>query len=121
MSNKRYNSAYYKRVRLEVLQRDYYTCHYCAMEANTVDHLIPISKGGTDDASNMVAACNSCNSGKRDRLNVPQNALKSAPRSAPRSALNDASRGRFFESDFRPTTPIGKIFPENGSARHYTE
>ncbi len=34
----------------------------------TVDHLIPISKGGTDEASNMVACCTQCNSSKRDRM-----------------------------------------------------
>ena len=95
---RRYNSTYYQRVRLEVLQRDYKTCHYCGQEANTVDHLIPISKGGTDEATNMVACCSTCNSSKRDRI---------AP--------------GFFERNSRPTTPIGKIFPENGSARHYTE
>lgn len=98
MAHKRYNSQYYQRTRLAVLQRDYYTCHYCGQEANTVDHLIPISKGGTDEASNMVAACNKCNSGKRDRI---------AP--------------TFFERNGTPTTPIGKIFPENGSAKHYLD
>lgn len=98
MPNKRYNSAYYQRVRREVLERDYFTCHYCSQEANTVDHLIPLSKGGTDEASNLVAACNKCNSGKRDRI---------AP--------------GFFERSRTPTTPIGKIFPENGSAKHYLD
>jgi 5-methylcytosine-specific restriction endonuclease McrA len=98
LSHKRYNSAYYRRVRKEVLDRDYWTCHYCGQEANTVDHLIPISKGGTDEATNMVAACIKCNSGKRDRM---------AP--------------TFFDSVRKPTTPIGKIFPENGSAKHYSD
>ena len=96
MTHKRYNSAYYQRVRQLVLERDYFTCHYCGQEANTVDHLIPISKGGTDEATNMVAACNPCNSGKRDRMTPT-----------------------FFERTPKPTTPIGKIFPENGSVRHY--
>jgi 5-methylcytosine-specific restriction endonuclease McrA len=98
LSHKRYNSAYYQRVRKLVLERDYFTCHYCGQEANTVDHLIPISKGGTDEATNMVAACIKCNSGKRDRI---------AP--------------TFFNAPFSPTTPIGKIFPENGSAKHYSD
>ncbi|MFN9899362.1 MAG: HNH endonuclease, partial [bacterium] len=65
MAHKRYQTSYYQRVRKEVLARDYYTCHYCGMEANTVDHLIPLSKNGTDEASNMVAACTKCNSSKR--------------------------------------------------------
>jgi 5-methylcytosine-specific restriction endonuclease McrA len=96
--SKRYHSAYYQRVRKEVLERDYYTCHYCGQEANTVDHVIPISKGGTDEATNMVAACIKCNSGKRDRMTPT-----------------------FFVRTPKPTTPIGKIFPENGSAVHYLE
>jgi 5-methylcytosine-specific restriction endonuclease McrA len=96
MGHKRYQSAYYQRVRKEVLDRDYWTCHYCGQEATTVDHVIPISKGGTDEAQNMVAACNPCNSGKRDRMTPT-----------------------FFERVSLPTTPIGKIFPENGSSVHY--
>lgn len=98
MSNKRYNTSYYQRIRKQVLERDYYTCHYCGQEANTIDHLVPISKNGTDEAFNCVAACTKCNSSKRDRM-TPS----------------------FFERDRTPTTPIGKIFPENGSARHYQE
>ena len=66
--SRRYNSSYYQKTRLQVLQRDYNTCHYCGLEATTVDHLIPISKGGTDEASNMVACCTQCNSSKRDRM-----------------------------------------------------
>ena len=98
MPHKRYQTAYYQRVRKEVLDRDYWTCHYCGQEANTVDHVIPISKGGTDEASNMVAACIKCNSGKRDRMTPT-----------------------FFERAGKPTTPIRKIFPENGSAVHYLD
>jgi len=36
-------------------------CVYCGDEANSVDHIIPISKGGTDDLNNLVAACARCN------------------------------------------------------------
>lgn len=32
-----------------------------------VDHVIPRSKGGTDDLSNLVLCCQTCNSTKRDR------------------------------------------------------
>ena len=97
MAHKRYQTAYYQRVRKEVLDRDYWTCHYCGQEATTVDHVIPISKGGTDEAANMVAACIKCNSGKRDRMTP-----------------------RFFESAARPTTPIGIFIPgKDETTRHY--
>lgn len=50
-----------------ILERDGHTCAYCGRTATTVDHVIPKARGGTDDESNLVAACVRCNSGKRDR------------------------------------------------------
>ena len=58
----------YKSVRLQVLARDEWTCRYCQQDATTVDHVIPIVKGGDPiDMNNMVAACRSCNSSKGSR------------------------------------------------------
>jgi 5-methylcytosine-specific restriction endonuclease McrA len=58
----------YKRVRLQVLARDGYVCHYCGQDATTVDHVIPIVKGGDPiSMDNMVAACRRCNSSKGSR------------------------------------------------------
>lgn len=57
-----------KRTRYEVLKRDNHTCRYCGGVAPdailTVDHVTPIALGGTDDPSNLVAACRDCNYGK---------------------------------------------------------
>jgi hypothetical protein len=36
-------------------------CAYCGDEAYTVDHVIPVNKGGTDQPENLVAACGRCN------------------------------------------------------------
>lgn len=33
----------------------------------TIDHIIPKSKGGTDDPENLRLACGSCNAAKKDR------------------------------------------------------
>jgi hypothetical protein len=33
-----------------------------------IDHLMPVSKGGTNDRDNLITACESCNQGKSDRL-----------------------------------------------------
>jgi 5-methylcytosine-specific restriction endonuclease McrA len=42
-------------------------CSYCgAVDNLTVDHLIPRLGGGPDEADNLVWACRSCNSSKRD-------------------------------------------------------
>lgn len=57
-----------KRTRYEVLRRDSNTCRYCGGSAPdvvlTIDHVTPVSLGGSDDPSNLVAACKDCNAGK---------------------------------------------------------
>ena len=55
-----------KRTRFEVLRRDNYTCRYCRSTEGTltIDHVTPVSLGGTDDPSNLVACCKDCNAGK---------------------------------------------------------
>jgi 5-methylcytosine-specific restriction endonuclease McrA len=43
-------------------------CAYCdALAPLEIEHMTPITRGGAHDASNIVPACKSCNSGKRDR------------------------------------------------------
>jgi len=57
-----------KRTRYEVLKRDNHTCRYCGASAPDVvlhvDHVTPVALGGSDDPSNLVAACKDCNAGK---------------------------------------------------------
>lgn len=57
-----------KRLRYEILRRDNHACRYCGAAAPdaklTVDHVVPIALGGTDEPSNLVAACIDCNAGK---------------------------------------------------------
>lgn len=57
-----------KRLRYEILRRDNHACRYCGGAAPdvklTVDHVVPVALGGTDDASNLVTACQPCNAGK---------------------------------------------------------
>lgn len=43
------------------------TCAYCGKAADTIDHIIPRSKNGSDDESNIVPCCKSCNSSKKDK------------------------------------------------------
>lgn len=47
--------------RARVLERDDHTCGYCGQHATHVDHIIAKANGGTDDESNLIASCSSCN------------------------------------------------------------
>lgn len=61
-------------IRFEVFKRDSFTCQYCGKKSPTVvlnvDHIEPVSKGGSNDLFNLITSCFECNNGKRDkRLN----------------------------------------------------
>lgn len=57
-----------KRLRYEILRRDSHTCRYCGASAPNVplcvDHVTPVTLGGTDTPDNLVTSCEPCNSGK---------------------------------------------------------
>lgn len=52
-------------VRREIFGRDGYACKACGTRANlSIDHIIPVRAGGTDDHSNLQTLCIRCNSKK---------------------------------------------------------
>lgn len=68
----------WRRLRAAVLERDGYVCHWCHGPANTVDHLIPRVRGGSDDETNLAAACVACNSRRgQAEAQQPRNAAPS--------------------------------------------
>jgi 5-methylcytosine-specific restriction endonuclease McrA len=66
-----YNSdvKLWKKISLEVFERDKFTCAYCGKTGGKieVDHIVPISKGGSNHLSNLVTACVKCNRQKKDK------------------------------------------------------
>ncbi|KAB1660377.1 HNH endonuclease [Pseudoclavibacter chungangensis] len=50
-----------------VLRRDDHRCGYCDAFANTIDHILPRSRGGAHSWENLVACCLTCNNVKGDR------------------------------------------------------
>jgi HNH endonuclease len=52
-------------VRARVMARDGFRCLECgAVEDLTVDHIIPVAHGGTNEMSNLRTLCRHCNSRK---------------------------------------------------------
>lgn len=60
----------WRRLRIAVFQRDNFTCRYCGDKPLHLecDHVIPRSRGGSDNLSNLVASCRPCNSLKSNKI-----------------------------------------------------
>jgi len=56
------------KLRFEVFKRDGFTCQYCGRKTPEVileiEHVIPLSKGGTDEIDNLTTSCFEYNRGK---------------------------------------------------------
>lgn len=63
----------------------------CTGRADTLDHLMPYSKGGTDSVNNLRPACRHCNSLRADRLvqgrGIEVHVLLCAPRIRPHGGM----------------------------------
>lgn len=57
-----------KEVRDWWLEQRNAVCAYCQLAmATEIDHIVPVTKGGTNDRDNLVPACRSCNASKNDK------------------------------------------------------
>lgn len=91
-----------KKTRFEIFKRDAFTCQYCGATPPQailhVDHINPVSKGGGNEASNLITACLACNLGKS------ATPLESVPMSLEKHASDVAEREaqlRGYESVLR--------------------
>lgn len=129
-----------KRIRYEVLRRDNYTCHYChsADKELTIDHVIPVALGGSDNPDNLVACCRDCNIGKTSTspdeplvsdVNAHALAFREALKQASNLTLEDIQNEEdYTESVLRYWKDIASIddshclpYPESwkGTARYW--
>lgn len=59
----------YKKILDQLLHKYNFSCVHCGVKAGlTIDHIHPVSKGGTDDISNLQILCKSCNSKKGAKI-----------------------------------------------------
>lgn len=54
-------------------------CAYCQAPADTIDHVVPLVRGGTNYEGNLVVCCRSCNSSKSGRTVMEWRMGKRAP------------------------------------------
>ncbi|XP_042481057.1 uncharacterized protein LOC122061705 isoform X2 [Macadamia integrifolia] len=71
--------------RKNIFVRDVFTCQYCSSRHSlTVDHVLPISRGGEWKWENLVTACAKCNSRKGqmtlEEANMKLNKVPKAPK-----------------------------------------
>jgi len=71
-NNKTRRSSFTKSIRHEVFKKDKYHCIECGATNKKavlhIDHIIPVSKGGTDELDNLQTLCESCNLAKKNRI-----------------------------------------------------
>lgn len=74
MSKQSRRGAEWESIRRRILDRDGWTCVYCGKALDgadaTVDHVIPVDAGGTDDDSNLVASCRADNGRKSNKVMI---------------------------------------------------
>lgn len=99
----------WRKLRIAILKRDNNTCYYCGTpQANTVDHLTPLDKGGTDDFTNLVAACATCNYSKGSR--TEERYIKDRNRKHKRRMMKN---NEFLELGKTPPTPAMSFSPKS--------
>ena len=66
-TNKRgYDNAWRRIAKAAITARPW--CEYCGAATNlTADHIIPLARGGTSEATNVAVLCRTCNSRKGAR------------------------------------------------------
>ena len=85
--------------RRAVFARDEHRCQYCGEHADSIDHVMPRSRGGEHIWENVAAACRPCNLAKRDRTPDEANMrLARIPRAPREQAWVTVSVGRVPEA-----------------------
>jgi 5-methylcytosine-specific restriction endonuclease McrA len=95
--------------RKSIYERDNYTCYICGKKFGekhlSLDHMIPVSKGGRTEWENLATCCIDCNSDKADNL---LSELKIKPRFLPfRPSISNTA---VLKSNLKEVLPEWKLF-----------
>lgn len=92
--------------RRAIFARDDHRCQYCGARADSIDHVLPRSRGGTHTWENVAAACRPCNLDKRDRTPDEAGMQLSKPCRAPRTTAWVVVSGTGVPDDWRRYLPV---------------
>lgn len=63
---------HHDRIFMKIGRRDGFSCSLCGADKDlTIDHIIPVSRGGNNNIDNLQILCRSCNSKKSTHYEVP--------------------------------------------------
>lgn len=61
-----------KKLRQQIFEEENWKCAYCGKDIDesngSIDHIVPLSRGGSDDRDNLTASCRQCNMQKADKI-----------------------------------------------------
>jgi 5-methylcytosine-specific restriction endonuclease McrA len=61
------SAKYEQRKRNRIYDKTHGLCAYCGQRAaTTLDHVVPVSKGGTNHIDNLLGSCGTCNRSKEN-------------------------------------------------------
>jgi 5-methylcytosine-specific restriction endonuclease McrA len=92
--------------RRAVFARDDYRCQYCGERADSIDHVVPRSRGGLDVWDNLAAACRPCNTRKRDRTPDEAGMRLLRPCRAPKAVASFVPGSLAVPDHWKPYLPL---------------
>ncbi|NND74404.1 MAG: HNH endonuclease [Ilumatobacter sp.] len=91
--------------RRAIFARDDHRCQYCGDRADSIDHVLPRSRGGPHTWENVAAACKPCNLSKRDRTPDEAGMRLARPCRAPRATAWVVVSVSGIPDNWRPYLP----------------
>lgn len=88
-------------------------CTFCDQDADTIDHCIPLARGGTNYEGNLIPACRHCNSSKQARLITEWRYGRKAHRTISPTRLDKPNNLRIVA--IRGEQPEFNVCPECGA------
>lgn len=92
--------------RVRILKRDKFTCQYCGAQPGmadlTIDHVMPVSRGGKTVWENCVASCYDCNARKADRTPSEAGIRLRRPARVPFSEMEDRVQSGDVKKIWKP-------------------